>query len=133
MPTSAALLTDTADAPKLAPAALVDVNGEQIGVVGATTQLLASISSPGDTAVLSGGSNDMAALAALINPVISEMMTSTNKIILVSHLQQIALEKELAGLLNGVDVIVAGGSDTLQANAGDTLRPGDTADEAYPS
>ena len=121
LPLSTELFTDTADAPKIAPATLVQAGDEVIGVVGATTQLLASISSPGDTAVLSGGSNDMAALAAILNPVIADLSMSTDKIILVSHLQQIALEKELAGLLNGVDIIVAGGSDTLQANNPDEL------------
>ena len=132
LPTSTALFTDTANAPKIAPATLVEAGGELIGVVGATTQLLESISSPGDTTVINGGSNDMAALAAILNPVITELISETDKIVLVSHLQQIALEKELAGLLNGVDVIIAGGSDTLQADSTDVLRPGDTAAEAYP-
>ncbi|MEM8932912.1 MAG: choice-of-anchor I family protein, partial [Acidobacteriota bacterium] len=119
---------------KIAPEATIERDGELIGVIGATTQLLASISSPGDTEVLSGGSNDMAALAAIIQPIVDQMTADgINKIILASHLQQIALEQELAGLLSGVDVIIAGGSDTIVADADDRLRPGDeAADGGYP-
>ncbi len=123
-------------APKLAASTIIERSGEKIGVVGATTQVLASISSPGSVVVESGGSNDMAALAAIIQPEIDAMLAAgVNKIILVSHLQQIALEKELAGLLKGVDVIIAGGSDTLQADAEDVsrgLQDGDTPAETYP-
>jgi 2',3'-cyclic-nucleotide 2'-phosphodiesterase (5'-nucleotidase family) len=119
--------------PKIAPATFIEVGGERIGVVGATTQLLASISSPGSTTVIGGGSNDMAQLATLIQPQIDALAAAgSDKIVLVSHLQQLALERELAGLLSGVDIIIAGGSDSLLANADDPLRSGDTADEAYP-
>lgn len=103
-------------------------NGETIGVVGATTPLLGSISSPGATTVLQpgAGSNDMAALATHIQPVIDEMLLQgVNKIILVSHLQQVQLEQELAALLNGVDIIVAGGSDAVLANDAGALWPFD--------
>ncbi|WP_333835427.1 bifunctional metallophosphatase/5'-nucleotidase, partial [Rubrimonas sp.] len=41
-------------------------------------------------------------------------------------------EKQLAGLLRGVDVIVAGGSDTRLADATDRLREGDEAQGDYP-
>jgi alkaline phosphatase len=119
---------------KLAPATIIERDGEQIGVVGATTQLVASITSVGGVAeTSSNGTNDMAALAAVLQPVIDDLLaTGLNKVILVSHLQQFALEQELAGLLNGVDVIVAGGSDTLNADAQDRLRDGDEADLPYP-
>ncbi len=80
--------------------------------------------------------NDMAALAAILQPEIDALTAQgVNKIVLVSHLQQIVLEQELAGLLNGVDVIVAGGSDTLLADGEDVgrgLQPGDTPDGGYP-
>jgi len=108
--------------PKIAPATLIDVNGETVGVVGATTPILASISSPGDVSVIGSGTNDMVELAALLQPAIDAIEAlGVNKIILVSHLQQIALEEELAGLLSGVDVIIAGGSDTILANEDDDL------------
>ncbi|WP_299916818.1 choice-of-anchor I family protein [uncultured Roseobacter sp.] len=138
----AATASDSNDS-KVAQATVLEAGGEQIGVVGATTQLLASISSPGDIDDVSNpGANDMAALAAVLQPVIDDLIDGAdntlgtaddlNKVVLVSHLQQFALEQELAGLLRDVDVIVAGGSDTINADAQDRLRPGDTADQPYP-
>ncbi|MEP1645371.1 choice-of-anchor I family protein, partial [Rhodopirellula bahusiensis] len=135
-------LAATAAAPKIAPATIAEVNGESVAIVGATTQLLSQISSPGATVSNAGGTNDMQALADVLNPIIADIADGdddiagnaddVNKVILVSHLQQISLEEELAGLLNGVDIIVAGGSDTLLADAQDTLRAGDVAEGTYP-
>lgn len=119
--------------PAIAPATTIDVNGELIGVVGATTQLIESISSTGGTDEITGGVNNMAALAAVIQPQIDALIAAgSNKIILTSHLQQLALEQELAGLLDGVDIIIAGGSNTLLADETDTLRDGDAAAGGYP-
>ncbi len=121
--------------PKIAPATVIEEGGEKIGVVGATTPLLRSISSPGDVQVLGSG-NDMDALAAVLQPYIDQLINDgVNKVVLVSHLQQIALEKELIGKLSGVDVVIAGGSDTLQADSEDVARGlnvGDTPAEDYP-
>ena len=126
-------LSITAAAPKIAPATIIEEGGEQIGVVGATTQLVENISSTGGVDVIDPEQNDMAALAAILQPTIDELTSQgVNKIVVLSHLQQIALEKELIGQLSGVDVIIAGGSDTLQADNTDRLRNGDTADEGYP-
>lgn len=120
--------------PKVAPATIVNINGENIGVIGATTQLLESISSPGDVTVVGGVSaNDMIQLASVLQPYIDSMTNqSVNKVIVVSHLQQFALEQQLAGLLNGVDIILAGGSDYLLADEDDVLRAGDIAAGNYP-
>jgi len=119
---------------KLAPSTIINVNGELIGVVGATTQILASISTPGATTIIGPSSNDMPALAAILQPVIDSLIIAEgiDKIILLSHLQQLTLEKQLALLLNGVDVIIAGGSHTLMADAMDRMRTGDIAAETYP-
>ena len=117
----------------IAPSAVITVDGETVGLVGATTQRISRITSNGDAVDETGGVVDMPALAAELQPEIDALVaTGVNKIVLVTHLQQIALEKELAGLLSGVDVIIAGGSDTLQADGDDRLRDGDTADEGYP-
>jgi 2',3'-cyclic-nucleotide 2'-phosphodiesterase (5'-nucleotidase family)/endonuclease/exonuclease/phosphatase family metal-dependent hydrolase len=130
---------------RLAPAAVFERGGEEIGVVGATTPLLATISSPGATEVEGPTTNDMEALAAELQPVVDDILAGddgiagnaddVNKVILVSHLQQLALEEELIGLLEGVDVVVASGSDTLLADDEDVargLRPGDRRDGDYP-
>ncbi|MGI9598619.1 MAG: bifunctional metallophosphatase/5'-nucleotidase, partial [Acidimicrobiales bacterium] len=120
--------------PKLAPATVIDAgDGEKVGVVGATTQLLDIISSPGSTTVIGPNVNDMAQVATLIQPQIDAMEAmGVNKIIVVSHFQQLALERELSSILDGADIMIAGGSDSLLANDDDALRPGDTADETYP-
>ena len=120
---------------KIAPATIIEEGGELIGVVGATTPLLEQISSPGATQVKDpgAGTNDMAALATILQPVIDALVAQgVDKIVLVSHLQQIALEKALIQLLHHVDVVIAGGSDTLLADANDDLHPGDTAAGDYP-
>jgi 2',3'-cyclic-nucleotide 2'-phosphodiesterase (5'-nucleotidase family) len=121
--------------PKIAPATIIEVGGERIGVIGATTPLLGSISSPGATTVREpgAGSNDMAALASILQPVIDAVRgQGVNKIVLTTHLQQLALEQELVRLLSGVDISIAGGSDSILANPDDPLNPGDAAVGPYP-
>ena len=55
-----------------------------------------------------------------------------NKIILLAHMQRLEIEKELAIRLSDIDIIVAGGSNTLLADATDRLRSGDEAADNYP-
>ncbi len=121
---------------KIASSTIIEKNGERFGIIGVTTPILASISSPGATTVQNpgAGTDDMAALAGILQPVIDGLRFGENidKIILLAHLQQLALEKQLATLLNGVDIIIAGGSHTLMADPTDRLRSGDTAQEGYP-
>ena len=121
--------------PKIAPSTIIDVNGEEVGVIGATTPLLDSISSPAPVGVngnVPGDPNDMSALAVILQAEIDRLTDlGVDKIILTSHLQQFQLEQELATLLRGVDVIIAGGSDTIVADDEDVargLQPGDTPD-----
>ena len=120
-------------APKLAPATIIERNGDRIGVVGMTTPIVETISSTGDVTVLGPNSNDMAALANVVQPTIDQLLNQgINKIVTVSHLQQFQLEQELIPLLRGVDVAVSGGSDSILANPGTRLRAGDTAQLPYP-
>lgn len=133
--TSPAQLATAAATPKIAPSCIIVRDGEKIGVVGATTPLLAQISSPGSTTVKApgAGSNDMAALAQILQPVIDGLLRlGVNKVVLVSHLQQLALERQLVTLLRGVDISIAGGSDSILADATDVLRMGDSAVDTYP-
>ncbi|MDP2187947.1 MAG: choice-of-anchor I family protein [Sphingobacteriaceae bacterium] len=118
----------------IARSAVIERGGQKIGIVGATTQVLATISSPGATTMVGPSVNDMPALAAILQPVIDSLRfgQGINKIIVLSHLQQLSLEQALAPLLTGVDVIIAGGSHSLLADANDILRPGDVAVGTYP-
>jgi 2',3'-cyclic-nucleotide 2'-phosphodiesterase (5'-nucleotidase family) len=118
----------------LAPSTIINVGGQRIGIVGATTQILARISSPGNTTIIGPQVDDMPALANILQPVIDTLRfrEGINKIIVMSHLQQLALEEALAPLLRGVDIIIAGGSHTLLADSNDRLRAGNTATRTYP-
>ncbi|BBK43835.1 hypothetical protein STVA_38550 [Allostella vacuolata] len=137
----AASLTDlngATDGRKIAPATIITVNGEAIGVVGTTTPELERISSTGDTQVMDpgAGTQDMQALASILQPTIDALRSQgIDKIIVLSHLQQLSLEQQLGPLLKGVDIIIAGGSHTLLADADDVERgllPGETARGDYP-
>ncbi|MDA0372727.1 MAG: bifunctional metallophosphatase/5'-nucleotidase [Planctomycetota bacterium] len=128
-------LAAAAAAPKFASATIVTRGTEQFGIVGATTPLVESISSTGGVTVRNpgAGTNDMAALASVIQPTIDAVRNlGVDKIILVTHLQRFSLEQALTPLLHGVDVVIAGGSDTLLADGTDYLRPGDVAAGVYP-
>ncbi|WP_081942702.1 choice-of-anchor I family protein [Myxosarcina sp. GI1] len=119
---------------------IVTVNGEPIGVVGATTPTLPSISSPGDVTVNpiefdSANPDDIAALAAEIQASVDSLLAENpeiNKVVLLAHMQQIAIEEQLSELLTDVDIIVAGGSNTILADETDRLRAGDEAEGVYP-
>ncbi len=116
----------------LAGSAVVEIDGETIGLVGASTPQLASITSTGGIAV-QPDSGAVAALAAVIQQSVDALTDKgVDKVVLLSHMQQISVEKALAPLLEGVDVIVAGGSNTLLADGNDVLRAGDTAADTYP-
>lgn len=132
-------IASLATAKKLAPATYLDVNDgrggqHRIGIVGATTPRVRDISSIGNVRVLGPDSDDMPALATVLNPVIQDLITNhgAQTIVLVAHLQNIQLELELAQYLDEVDVIIAGGSDTILANQNEHLREGDVAAGEYP-
>ena len=108
-------------------------SGEKVGVVGMTTPLLGSLSLSGSVGIAPADPNDMAALAAIIQESVDALTaTGINKIILTGHLQQISLDETIATHLQDVDIIIAGGSNTLLADETDRLHPGDTADRPYP-
>ncbi|MBE9240994.1 choice-of-anchor I family protein [Synechocystis salina] len=126
---------------KIAASTVITVNGEKIGIVGATTPTLRTISSPGDVGVLPspfGGTPTAAeldALAAIIQADVDALLLANpglNKVVLLAHMQQIAIEQELASRLSHVDIIVAGGSNTRLVDENDRLRAGDTAQGIYP-
>src|SRR5690606_6268875 len=55
-----------------------------------------------------------------------------DKIVLMTHMQQLRFERELAPLLSGVDILIGGGSNSILADEDDRLRPGDEAVDTYP-
>ncbi|MGH2787888.1 MAG: bifunctional metallophosphatase/5'-nucleotidase [Actinomycetota bacterium] len=95
--------------------------GERIGVVGATTPLLPTISSPRNVKV------DPAVAESIQTEVDDMTARGVDKIVLISHLQSIQEDLALAPELSNVDIMVAGGGDELLANPeqGDLLVPGD--------
>jgi 2',3'-cyclic-nucleotide 2'-phosphodiesterase (5'-nucleotidase family) len=123
---------------QVAPWTVIHENGEQIGVLGVTTQILAQISTVDGVRVLDpagdGAQNNMSELAQILQPYVDQMTAlGIDKIILLSHLQQFTFEVQLAELLSGVDIIISGGSHAVFANPDDALRPGDTAASPYPT
>jgi 2',3'-cyclic-nucleotide 2'-phosphodiesterase (5'-nucleotidase family) len=110
---------------RIVPSAVITKNGEKIGLVGATTQVLETIASTGGVEVKGfagdGSERDnMALLASQLQPVINDLTSQgVNKVILMAHLQQIANEKALAALLTGVDIILAAGSNTRLGDSND--------------
>ncbi|SDU04006.1 bifunctional metallophosphatase/5'-nucleotidase [Halopseudomonas salegens] len=123
---------------KVAPSAVITVNGERIGLVGAVTPTLPSITSVGNLTILPqdfaiNDESSLDNLAAVIQEEVNALRDDDiNKIILLSHMQVLSVEKGLATRLEGVDIIVGGGSNTLLANNGDLLREGDSAADDYP-
>ena len=101
---------------------IVDVNGEQVGVVGATTPDLASISSPRNVVV---DPNVVAAVQAEIDAL---ELAGVDKIVLISHLQGVDEDLALIPQLSGVDVAIAGGGDEILTNDPNGLVPGDAGD-----
>ncbi len=126
-----------AGGPRIAPWTTIEENGETIGVLGVTTQILSSISSTGGVEVLDpdgdGAVDNTDELAAVLQPYVDQMTAQgIDKVVLLSHLQQYQLELDLATKLSDVDVIVAGGSHALFADDGTPLRTGDVPAEGYP-
>ncbi len=110
----------------IAPAVTVNVRGDVIGIVGATTPEIPYISSPRNVVV----DEDV---AARVQEQIDRLIAhGVNKIIVSTHLQDVDNEIELASHLTGVDVIIAGGGAELLANPSDPLVPGDTVYGSYP-
>jgi 2',3'-cyclic-nucleotide 2'-phosphodiesterase (5'-nucleotidase family) len=119
-----------------------DVNGEKVGVVGATTPTLRTISSPGSGIGIAPSPfsamptpAELDALAAVIQADVDALIAANpdlNKVILLAHMQQLNIEQALAERLRNVDIIVAGGSNTRLFDADDSARPGDSTQGTYP-
>ncbi|NEQ32675.1 MAG: bifunctional metallophosphatase/5'-nucleotidase [Leptolyngbya sp. SIO4C5] len=111
-------LAPLADAGRIAESTVINQGGEQIGVVSAITENLASIASPGGV--------DVQPVLAQVQAEINQLQAQgINKIILISHLQSINTEIDLVPQLSGVDVVIAGGGDELLVDDLNNALPSD--------
>jgi 5'-nucleotidase / UDP-sugar diphosphatase len=102
---------------RIRPSTIVKRRGERIGVIGLTTPLLPTISSPRNVEV----SDD---LAGIVNAEARRLdRRGVDIIVLSSHLQGVDSERALVADLRRVDVVIAGGGDELLANPDDLLVP----------
>ncbi|MGD9115361.1 MAG: hypothetical protein PVI77_23585, partial [Desulfobacterales bacterium] len=112
---------------RIAKSIIIEKNGHRFGIIGATTPNLPFISGPGNVLVDPN-------LATVVQKEINALLNDgVNKIILVTHLQDLAEDKALIAQLHGVDIAITGGSNDVLANAGDLLVPGDTSKGTYPT
>ncbi|MEL6273959.1 MAG: choice-of-anchor I family protein, partial [Bacteroidota bacterium] len=115
------------DAGRIVTREIVERGDERIGIVGLTTPLLPTISTPRNVIV---DTNLVGLAQQEIDMLVAE---GINKIILISHLQGIDEELDLIGELTDVDVVIAGGGDELLTNdPGLNELGGLTASGAYP-
>ena len=103
------------------PYTILDVNGEQIGVIGLTTSTTPDASSPSDDITFSDD------LLGIVEEAVEALTAEgVNKIILVSH-TGVEVDLDLMPQLSGVDVFLGGHSHTLFSNtyaaAGDNAYP----------
>ena len=111
----------------IASRTVVKERGEEIGIVGLTTPNLPFISSPRNVVV------DPDVVAVVQAEIDSLEAEGVNKIILISHLQDVDGDVALAGQLSGIDVMIAGGGDELLANMDDLLLPSDDPSDVFGS
>jgi 5'-nucleotidase len=89
---------------------VIERAGRNIGIVGATTEMLKYISSPDNTVEV------MDVKVRLQEAVNYLRSRGLNVIVALTHLQNIEEEKMLASEIDGVDVFIAGGGDNLLGN-----------------
>ena len=102
--------------------------GKKVAVVGATTPLLPTISSPapGTLNGYSAGNTDAQNLQALI-PIIQAEVNAVRAagatvVVLMSHLQNVANERDIVmPALRGVDMVISGGGHELMSDPDDAL------------
>ena len=123
---------------RVAASATVVLKGETIGLVGGVTPDFLNITQTGTLTVSpehfdAQDEASLDALAAELQIAVDALtMKGINKIIMLTHMQQLAIDRALAPRLRDVDIIIAGGSNTLLADADDRLWLGDEAAGPYP-
>jgi 5'-nucleotidase len=114
----------------IAASTVIEKGGQKFGIIGATTENLSFISSPGGVVV-------SAAAAAVQAQVDTLTASGVDNIVLISHLQGVAEDQALISQVQGIDVAIAGGGDNLLQNPSkpdaDELLPGDDGQGPYPT
>ena len=108
------------------------VGGQQIGIIGLTGQTLLSLSSPTGTKVAGDptGVVDVNLAAAQVQAAVDDLVAhGVNKIVLTTDSNSVAFDTQLAGLVHGVDLVVAGGEHLRNGDANDVAAafPGHSA------
>ena len=113
------------EAGRLARSTVVETGGEQVGVIGAITPMLGAISAPRNAVV--------SAVAAAVNAEVATLTAAgVNKIILISHLQQVDEDVEALASISGVDVAIGGGGDEMLRSETSTCLPEEETAGPYP-
>ena len=121
---------------RVAPSKVVTTKGgKKIGIVGATTPLLPSISSPAPNFMLNYNpanteAQNIAAIIPLIQAQINELRNNqgVSTVIVMSHLQNVNNEVNLMiPNLTGVDLVISGGGHELMSDPDDALINGGIA------
>jgi 5'-nucleotidase len=118
----------------VAPYKLVNTTGgHKVALVGATTPLLPTISSPGAVNLLgyTAGASDQQNLLSMATVVQGQVdaarAAGATTVVLMSHLQNWNNEKNIViPVLRGVDVVLSGGGHELMADTDDLLLPLDS-------
>jgi len=118
----------------VAPYKLVTTGaGHKVALVGATTPLLPTISSPGAVNLLgyNSGATDQQNLLSMATVVQGQVNAAraagATTVVLMSHLQNWNNERNtVIPALRGVDVVLSGGGHELMADTDDSLIPGDS-------
>ncbi len=114
----------TAIKAKIAPYAIKTLNGEKIGIVGATTWELLTKSSPNGTVPkddANGSTSDLQEVAAYLQGAVNALQAlGVDKIVMVDQLDALQRNKDLAPLVSGIDIMVAGGGHERMGDGTDT-------------
>ncbi len=134
-------LETTAIKAKIAPYAVQTISGQKVGIVGATTWDLLSKTSANGTVPkddANADTSDLQEVAAYLQGAITALQgLGVNKIILVDQLDTLQRNKDLAGLVSGIDIMVAGGGHERMGDANDVAvgfngHDADFIADAYP-
>jgi predicted extracellular nuclease/2',3'-cyclic-nucleotide 2'-phosphodiesterase (5'-nucleotidase family) len=106
---------------KIAPSAIVTINGEKIGIVGATDPLLLTLTKPTGTIIKDNPTTyDYSEIVKYVQPQVDALTAQgVNKIVMIDQLDGYQYDQQLATMLKNVDIIVAGGGHERLGDSND--------------